>query len=269
MDPVNPWLDPSEVRHLAEQLLRPVAPAHLSATDPGFGSTFVGFTSGNGPVPNEEFNPSLIAEAPPEPEPVAPFYQPVAEEHPPEPEPATPFYQPVAEELPPEPEPAALFYQPVAEEQAPAISEYSPTASELVSVLPEPQPVEPTHPLLNPEPPPAAPSRTRFLQRVHIFRDWLSVNFNASDIFILDRQGKVIFDESGHGRLHFMARNLAITSRGSENIHVKIGPAAILEVIPCETAYGHLILGALVPESLPANHIQVITEVLIQTASPA
>ena len=45
-------------------------------------------------------------------------------------------------------------------------------------------------------------------------------------------KGKVIFDESGHGRLHFMARNLAIASRGSGNIHVKIGPAAILDNAP-------------------------------------
>lgn len=79
----------------------------------------------------------------------------------------------------------------------------------------------------------------------------------------------MIFDESGHGRLHFMARNLAIASRGSGNIHVKIGPSAILEVIPCETPYGRIVLGALLPDALPSEHIQTITEVLIQTASPA
>jgi hypothetical protein len=79
----------------------------------------------------------------------------------------------------------------------------------------------------------------------------------------------VIFDESDHGRLHFMARNLAIASPGSGNIHVKIGPAAILEVIPCQTPYGRIVLGALVPDSLPSDHIRTITEVLIQTASPA
>lgn len=195
MDPVNPWLDPSEVRHLAEQLLRPVAPARLSAADPGFNASFIGFTSGG---PAHVVSEEKKAIEPP---------------------------------LEPEPAPSA-----------------SPPA---------------------PEPPPAAPSRTRFLERVHIFRDWLAKNFQATDIFILDREGKVIFDESGHGRLHFMARNLAIASRGSGNIHVKIGPASILEVIPCETPYGRLVLGALVPESLPAGHIQTITEVLIQTASPA
>lgn len=200
MDPVNPWLDPSEVRHLAEQLLRPVAPARLSAADPGFDSSFVGFSSPGSAV-------GSVAER--------------------EPQPPTP--QPHETKAPPPPETR--------------------------------QPPSPT--------PPPTPSRSRFLERIQIFRDWLAKHFGATDIFILDREGKVIFDESGHGRLHFMARNLALASRGSGNIHVKIGPASILEVIPCETPYGRIFLGAIVPEALPSNHIHTITEVLIQTASPA
>jgi hypothetical protein len=199
MDPINPWLDPSEVRHLAEQLLRPVAPAHLCAADPGFDSSFVGFTPAGQAIEEREQQP------------------------------------------PPPPHQAMA---------APA---------------PPPQPI----PQEIPQPPPAAPSRTRFLERVQIFRDWLAKNFLATDIFILDREGKVIFDESGHGRLHFMARNLALASRGSGNIHVKIGPASILEVIPCETPYGRIVLGTLVAEALPADHVHTITQVLIQTASPA
>ena len=123
-----------------------------------------------------------------------------------------------------------------------------------------------------PAPPDKSPSKTRFLERIEIFRNWLAKNFNATDIFILDREGKVIFDESGHGRLHFMARNLAMASRHSEaqggNVHVKIGPGAVLEVIPCETPYGRIVLGTLVPESLPAPHVRTISEVLLQTASP-
>ncbi len=70
-----------------------------------------------------------------------------------------------------------------------------------------------------------------------------------------------------------MARNLALAARSARqqngNIHVKIGPASILEVIPCETPYGRIVLGALVPESLPLQHVRTITQVLIQTASPA
>lgn len=215
MDPVNPWLDPSEVRHLAEQLLRPVVPARLSAADPGFDASFIGFTSGG---------VAAVLPKPPESAPAAPLQNAP-------PPPAVPTIPQVMEPI-----------------ERPAISAPPIPASTSIS-------------------PP--PSRTRFLQRVHIFRDWLTKNFQATDIFILDREGKVIFDESGHGRLHFMARNLAIASRGSGNIHVKIGPAAILEVIPCETPYGRIVLGALMPDALPADHIHTITEVLIQTASPA
>lgn len=198
MDPVNPWLDPSEVRHLAEQLLRPVAPARLSAADPGFDSAFVGFTT-----------------------------------------------------------------------PGPAVAEREPQQPPLPPLRETEPPVQATPPQESPPPPPAAPSRTRFLERIQIFRDWLAKNFLATDIFILDREGKVIFDESGHGRLHFMARNLALASRGSSNIHVKIGPASILEVIPCETPYGRIVLGTIVAEALPSEHVQTITEVLLQTASPA
>jgi len=223
MDPVNPWLDPSEVRHLAEQLLRPVAPARLSAADPGFDASFIGFTSGG---------VATVLSKPPEPPTPAPL-----------------------QNAPPPPAVPAIpqVMKPIGQ---PAIS---------APPIPASAPVSPP----SPEPPSPPPSRTRFLQRVHIFRDWLTKNFQATDIFILDREGKVIFDESGHGRLHFMARNLAIASRGSGNIHVKIGPAAILEVIPCETPYGRIVLGALMPDALPADHIHTITEVLIQTASPA
>ena len=199
MDPINPWLDPSEVRHLAEMLMRPVTPARLSAADPGFDSSFVGFMSSDSSAP------------------------------------------------------AAVPEQ----QRAPA-----PESAHREENLPlQATPHQDVAPKESPQPPPVAPSRTRFLERVQIFRDWLAKNFGATDIFILD--------ESGHGRLHSMARNLALASRGSGNIHVKIGPASILEVVPCETPYGRIVLGAIVPEALPSDHVQTITEVLIQTASPA
>ncbi len=240
MDPVNPWLDPSEVRHLAEQLLRPVAPARLSAADPGFDKTFVGFTN-----PDNQSVETL----PPRSE---------------TPQPAPP----AARAFLPEPQPEEIPHNsPVAEEQE---TELSSPAQRSIPNLPEPV-QEDEHPF-TPAPPEPAPSKTRFLERIEIFRNWLAKNFSATDIFILDREGKVIFDESGHGRLHFMARNLALASRNTEaqsgNVHVKIGPGAVLEVIPCETPYGRIVLGALVPETLPAPHVSTIMQVLVQTASP-
>jgi len=220
MDPVNPWLDPSEVRHLAEQLLRPVAPARLSAADPGFNDSFVGFVKPDPPT-SLDLCPDSKRNEPPT-------------------------------------EERSLLSQQVREEEAPI----SDAATEPTPVEATPS-FEPTG--ISPPPPPQA----RFLERIRIFRDWLAKNFSATDIFILDREGKVIFDESGHGRLHFMARNLALASRGSGNIHVKIGPSAILEVIPCETPYGRIVLGTLVPQPLPSDHLQTVVEVLRQTASPA
>jgi hypothetical protein len=97
-------------------------------------------------------------------------------------------------------------------------------------------------------------------------------HFAATGIFILDREGSVIFDESNHGRLHFLARSLALASRrpGSSagNVHVKIGAGATLEVIPVETAYGCLVLGAVVPESLQPAAVNAVMEALSQVAAP-
>jgi hypothetical protein len=214
MDPVNPWLDPAEVRHLAEQLLRPVAPAHPSAVDPGFDASFIGFTK--------------IGAALPVPQTIASCAVPQQVRH-------TSSVSQLSQALRPAEQPAL----PVSQNTLPAS-----------------------------EPPPATPSLPQFLQRIHIFRDWLAKNFQATDIFLLNREGKVIFDESGHGQLHFMARTLASATRATGNVHIKIGPAAILELIPCETPYGRIVLGALVPDAPPAEHIKMITEVLLQVASP-
>ena len=69
-----------------------------------------------------------------------------------------------------------------------------------------------------------------------------------------------------------VARSLALASRrpGSttSNVHVKIGAAATLEVIPVDTAYGTLVLGAVVPEALQPNAVSAVMEALSQVAAP-
>lgn len=159
MDTINPWLDPSAVRQLAEQLLRPIEPAKINTPPPGFDSSFVGFT--------------------------------------------------------------------------------------------DDQIIDPT------------------AARFHSFRDWLAQHFQAKDIFILDHAGKIIFDETSHGRLHFMARSFINASSIPSNIHVKISSSAVLEVIPCETPNGLIILGTLLPKSLAPEQVKIITDVLLQAASPS
>ena len=114
--------------------------------------------------------------------------------------------------------------------------------------------------------------RAPFLGRINRFRDWMHQNFGASEIFILDREGLVIFDESEHGRLHFLARSLALASSrpgaSTGNVHVKIGSDTTFEVIPVSTPYGWLVLGAIVPEALGQPAVTAVMRALIVVASP-
>lgn len=214
MDPINPWLDPVEVRRLAERLIQPDTAPAAPPEEAGFGAGFEGFAE-SAPLARTA---APVAAAPTR-----------GETRSPEPE-AGPAV---------EPEPAA------------------------------PQEVPP------PLPPgeEAANVRGPFLGRIQAFRQWMHTNFGASGIFILDREGSVIFDESSHGRLHFLARSLAIASRrpGSSagNVHVKIGAGATLEVIPVDTPYGCLVLGAVVPEALDANAVAAVMEALTRATSPS
>ncbi len=192
MDPINPWLDPEEVRRLADRLMRPEAGPPPAVADAGFDAAFEGYATRPPPLPAA-----------------------------------------VPQAAPPPPPPAA-----------------------------RPAPV-----MENP-----ATARGPFLDRIHRFRAWMRDSFSASGLFILDREGAVIFDESNHGRLHFLARSLALASRSpgstAGNVHVKIGAGATLEVIPVETAYGCLVLGAVVPEPLDPAAVSAVMKALCQIAAP-
>ncbi len=198
MNPINPWLDPDEVRRLAERLMRPAQNPTLSVKDAGFDAAFVGY----------------------------------ARER-------------------PESAPAPVPQKPAAPVEAGPQAETPPAASQ--------------EPL-------STSARGPFLERIQRFRDWMQHQFAATGLFILDREGLVIFDDSHHGRLHFLARSLALASRrqGSTagNVHVKIGAGATLEVIPVDTAYGCLVLGVVVPDSLPPAAVSAVIDALTQVTTP-
>jgi len=119
---------------------------------------------------------------------------------------------------------------------------------------------------------PRTVARGPFLDRITRFRDWFATEFSATGIFILDREGGVIFDENGNEKLHSLARNLTLSSRkpGSPpaNVRLKIGTRAILEVIPVDTAYGYLVLAAIVPDILEPPSIAAVMDALARAASP-
>ncbi len=202
-DPIYPWLDPIEVRRLAEGLMRPQREPAITVEDAGFDQGFVGYATERMALP--------MVEPPP---------------------------------LPPQ-------------------------QHQQVTGAPAPAPV-----MGHPEEMTFGPTIARgpFLDRITRFRDWMRSQFSATGIFILDREGAVIFDESNHGRLHFLARSLALASRRQGatggNVHVKIGAGATLEVIPVDTAYGCLVLGAVVPDSLPPASIAAVMDALALVSSP-
>ncbi len=127
---------------------------------------------------------------------------------------------------------------------------------------------EPGHPV---SAPPSASGP--FLEKIRCFRDWMGREFAAAGVFILDREGAVIFHDGLDERFHVLARSLALASRrpgaSTGNVHLKIGARIILEVIPVETACGCLVLGAVVPASLPPESVRTVREALAASASPA
>lgn len=233
MNPVHPWLDADEVKRLAEQLMRPAPMQNAFALqNAGFGREFVGFA---------EKEPGTVVQVIPSP-----------------PLPTPPH--PVPDILPPIP-----MVSPVVEKPVPAPIPVSiPPPADLVPEEPASPPVSaPT------DVEPATTPRSSFLERIRQYRDWMHGHFSATGLFILDREGAVIFDEGTNGRLHFLARSLALASRrpgtAATNVHVKIGVGATLEVIPVDTPFGCLVLGAVVPEALNQEAVHLIMQGLVQT----
>jgi len=232
MDPIEPWIDASAVRRLAANLLSRSGEEPVdTGPDTGFGNDFVGFAS----------DPPPVAETPVEPS------------RPPVPAAAAPP-PPQLEEAPPKPftplEPA-----PAAPVQAPA--PLSPPAS--------PSPAEAAAP-------PAQEKRGPLLERLIRFRELLMRHTGAQGVFILDREGKPVMEDPAFGKLHFLARSLAQAYRPvagqAGNVHVKIGSNAVLEVVPVETPFGCLVLGAVVPGPLTAAAVAEIATALRHAATP-
>lgn len=120
---------------------------------------------------------------------------------------------------------------------------------------------------------PAAPEgRGPLWERLSRFRDALIRHTGAQGVFILDREGKPVMEDPAFGKLHFLARSLAQAYRPvsgqSGNVHVKIGSNAVLEVVPVETPFGCLVLGAVMPRPLTAAAVAEIAEALRQAATP-
>ena len=248
MDPVHPWVDPSEMMRLAEALMFAPAKAPETPEDTGFGGDFVGY-AGLGPTPVPTPTPPTAAETI--------VLTPRSEDK--------SMQERIAE--------AALHAQHIPATTNPAQpAEVWPTrAGPLPPLQRAPTTQAPQPPIAEP---PSAPFNALgpFIERVSRFRDELHAQFRAKGVFILDKEGSIIFDDSDHSRLHFIARSLAMARKKSNgglgNVNVKVGSTNMLEVIPVDTAYGRIVLGLLVEKALSSEAIIHIIQALKSAVAP-
>jgi hypothetical protein len=140
----------------------------------------------------------------------------------------------------------------------------APTRSEPSAIQTSAAAANPKPPLavIRPSPSIKSSATGSYLERIQSFCDGLKREFSASGIFLIDQDGAVVFDESRHGRFHFLAKNLALTSGKSGslsgNVRLKISAQDFLEAIPLKTTSGSLVLGAIVPAALAPSAVAKI-----------
>ncbi len=120
--------------------------------------------------------------------------------------------------------------------------------------------------------------RGPFLSRLQQFSAIIRRDLDAQAMFLIDNEGQILLDEVENPKLIQVARTLANASYRASlqtagvaavgNLHVKIGASATLEVIPVESRYGLLVLGAIFPAPLGADRVRQVADVLARTVEP-
>lgn len=110
------------------------------------------------------------------------------------------------------------------------------------------------------------------LERIGSFCETMHNRFAARDLFLLDHAGDLIFNEGTEGTFHFVARSFALAPQGPDtatrHVHLRTGTGSFLEIIAVDTPMGCLVLGAVVPETLGMDSVQLIRQELLHAIHP-
>lgn len=263
MDPIESWVDSAELRRLAEALLDPPPVVPEPANDATYGSDFVGYAGTGQPSPQApaESNPPPLAAPAPAPAPIAPT---------PTPTPEAPASSPAEQHAR-----SALANARKIAQRGGLLADHATKATPEEETAPQaPPPAQLTQ--VAPVESAAgggATVSTPFVARLQAYGTWLREGINARSFFVTDRDGGVLIDEVQSPKLQQVARTLAQASRTANrqagaaaigNLHIKIAPDTVLEVVPVTTRYGPLILGILVNQPISPRNVETVARGLQQ-----
>lgn len=285
MDPVQSWLDAKEVRRMAESLMAPAPEVDQAAVEAGYGDEFEGFAKAaeaenkvgrSAPVGVSPVVSPSVPEPPVETAVQAGGGRREGTSH------ALADARRVAEG-------SGMLQSEKRLESTGGVSDLYDSPFQVSPDQSESEPV----PLARQVSPAAGASvptpkgtgvdqgsaRGPFLARLQQFSSNLRQELDASAMFLIDNEGQVLLDEVDNVKLIQVARTLAHASFAASrqtagaaavgNLHVKIGASATLEVVPVQSRYGLLILGAIFPAPLGADRVRQVAELLSRAIEPS
>lgn len=111
------------------------------------------------------------------------------------------------------------------------------------------------------------------IKRLAPFGGWLRDELGSRAFFLLERRGAVLVDEAKSEKLHHLARTLAQAAFTAKrqagtaavgNLHIKVQQGSVLEVIPVNTGLGLLVLGVLLEDPLLPRQVEAAARGLQQ-----
>ena len=111
------------------------------------------------------------------------------------------------------------------------------------------------------------------IERLVPFGGWLHDALGSQSYFLLERSGEVLVDEIKSEKLHHLARTLAQAaftakrqagSAAVGNLHIKVQQGSVLEVIPVNTREGLLIMGIVLAKPLLSRQVEIAARGLQQ-----